>query len=176
MRLSRFHCQPQIFITASRQNPLNSKMPTLRKISANRRNASQSESKMRPTIGSNSFQRFFLTAARTVPPSNSQPDSQTPSRGNCESSCANEVSVCCRIEKARRQKVLRSRAASFSKIHVQSGFVGQKTFVVAVACCQVSKMPSVSPRAFSAKPLVSAAARMALRSATSRCAAARLAD
>ena len=86
-------CQPQIFITASRQNPLNSKMPRLKKISANRRNASQSESKIRPTMGSSSFQRFFLTAARTVPPSKSQPESQTPSRGNCASSCANEVAL-----------------------------------------------------------------------------------
>ena len=32
---------------------------TVKKTSATRRNASQSESKMRPIIGSNSFQRFF---------------------------------------------------------------------------------------------------------------------
>src|SRR5271154_2431979 len=93
MRLSRFHDQPKIFIAASKQNPLNNKTPMLKNTSANRRNASHNESKMSPTIGSSNFQRFFWTAARTVPPNNSQPESQTPSRGNCESSWANEAFV-----------------------------------------------------------------------------------
>jgi hypothetical protein len=167
MRLSKFHCQPQIFITASRQNPLNAKMPRLKKISAKRRNASQSESKMSPVIGSSSFQRLLLTAARTVPPSNSQPESQTPSRGSCESSCANDavVAFVAGYKKPTAKKFCGSRAASFSKIHEQSGFVGQKTFVVAAARCHVSKMPLVSPSASSEKPLARAAARNAFCSA-----------
>ena len=58
----------QILITASRHNPLNNKTPMLKKTSVNRRNASQSESKIRPTMGSKQFPQIFLTAARTVPP------------------------------------------------------------------------------------------------------------
>ena len=128
-------------------------------------------------MGNSSFQRLFLTAVRTVPPSKSQPDSQTPARGSCTSSCAKAVAVAFVAGKRKptAKKFCGARADNFSKIQAQSGLVGQKTLVVAAACCQVSNMFFAKPSASSEKPLAKAAARSKSNWAASFCAFARLA-
>src|SRR5437667_1147573 len=82
IKLSKFQDQPASFITESRHKPLSKSTPRLNNISRQRRNASHRDSSTRRIIGASTFHILALTREKMASPSNSQPETQTCSRGN----------------------------------------------------------------------------------------------
>ena len=184
MRLSRFHDQPARCMTASRHSPLISSTATLSRISAGRRNASHSDRSTRSIIGANTFHMLAFTLEKIALPSNSQPESQTCSRGNSDSraeSCRLGAPTSPRpgpvgsfstvalaltgCKKPSAKKFVAVRAAIFSKIHWLNWLLGQNTPGVSLAASHVFRTLSVRPNELSAKPFALAASRNAPRSA-----------